>query len=122
MSARIEDVLAEHETIVHCDEATDEGICICDGRWPWDNGDLFGGHRKHIAEELAKAGFGDVAQARKDALTELQLELKCAAEGFRSSVTKDEDPRERARMNGRYGGVMLALSFVERDLREEDDS
>lgn len=70
MSARIEDVLAEHETIVACEQDTDEGICICGGRWPWDNGDLFGGHRKHIAEMLRDAGLGDVARARKDALLE----------------------------------------------------
>lgn len=78
MSARIEDVLAEHETIVAEDNG--QGVCICDGRWPWEDGDLFGGHRKHIAEELAKAGFGDVAQARKDALLSAADEMDAFAD------------------------------------------
>lgn len=62
MSARIEDVLAEHRTWSF--NGTDIG-CACDKQMR-SSAQQVG----HVGIMLREAGFGDVAQARKDALLE----------------------------------------------------
>lgn len=84
MSARIEDVLAEHADCTSNDNragpfVTGNDVWSCGLTLPFEQR-LEDAEHAHIAAALTEAGFGDVAQARKDALLEAADEMDAFAD------------------------------------------
>lgn len=84
MSARIEDVLAEHRSDLRYTDRF--WRCPCGHSLGVLSSKMSSLHRSHVAEMLQQAGFGDVAQARKDALLEAADDLVAFAEDMYSPV------------------------------------
>ena len=77
MSAGMADIIAAHPGHeIRLDDQLWVQVCFgCPWRYRYSDGSGLEAHAAHVAEELAKAGYGNVQEAKAEALTEAADEL-----------------------------------------------
>lgn len=113
MSAGMAEVIAAHQARYLWPGEGDEPMeCEC-GHWRGDVAEI---HAAHVAEELAKAGYGNVHEAKAEALTDAADWL---ANGEAAGIIAYDGPSNRGEVTDAYDA---ALEDPENWLRERAEA